>query len=239
MSGPDRGLYAELVFGVLRRQGTLDHILLQLLEKPLAELDPQALVILRIGLYQLSCLDRIPESAAVNESVNLAKLITPRTSGLVNAVLRNYLRRRDAITFPDPAADPAASIAARHSLPLWLAEQWRDQLGAAEATLLAEASSRQAPLTLRVNTLRTSREDLLREFVRQGVEALPCRFSPDGITVSGRQAIIGLPGFEAGLFAIQDEASQLAGILLGAEAGETDLGHVLLPRAARAGILPS
>lgn len=220
LSGPDRSLYAELVFGVLRRQGTLDHILQQLLEKPMAELDPQALVILRIGLYQLTCLDRIPESAAVNESVNLAKLITPGTSGLINAVLRNYLRRRDTITFPDIGTNPAAAIAARHSQPEWLVEQWLDQLGAAEAQLLAEASSQQPPLTLRVNTLRSSRDELLREFAERGVEAAPCRFSPDGIAVAGRHMINALPGFDAGLFAVQDEASQLAGLLLGAEPGE-------------------
>ncbi len=220
LNGPDRGLYAELVFGVLRRQGTLDHILQQLLEKPMVELDPLALVILRIGLYQLTCLDRIPESAAVNESVNLAKLITPGTSGLVNAILRNYLRRRDSITFPDININPAASIAARHSQPEWLAEQWISQLGVNEAQLLAEASSQQPPLTLRVNTLRSTRDELLREFEQQGIEATPCRFSPDGIAITGRHTISTLPGFEAGLFAVQDEASQLAGRLLGAEPGE-------------------
>ena len=220
LSGPDRGLYAELVFGVLRRQGTLDHILQQLLEKPMIELDPLAHVILRIGLYQLTCLDRIPESAAVNESVNLAKLITPGTSGLINAVLRNYLRRRDAITFPDLATNPAASIATRHSQPEWLVEQWIEQLGVGEARLLAEASSQQPPLTLRVNTLRSDRDQLLREFEKQGIEAAPCRFSPDGITLTGRHTISTLPGFDAGQFAVQDEASQLAGRLLGAEPGE-------------------
>ncbi len=218
--GPDRGLYAELVFGVLRRQGTLDHILQQLLEKPMIELDPLALVILRIGLYQLTCLDRIPESAAVNESVNLAKLITPGTSGLINAVLRNYIRRRDTISFPDMAANPAAAIAARHSQPEWLVEQWITQLGVAEAQQLAEASSQQPPLTLRVNTLRSDRSQLLQEFEKQGIEAAPCRFSPDGITLAGRHTVSALPGFEAGLFAVQDEASQLAGQLLGAEPGE-------------------
>ncbi len=218
--GPDRGLYAELVFGVLRRQGTLDHILQQLLEKPMIELDPLALVILRIGLYQLTCLDRIPESAAVNESVNLAKLITPGTSGLINAVLRNYIRRRDTISFPDMAANPAAAIAARHSQPEWLVEQWITQLGVAEAQQLAETSSQQPPLTLRVNTLRSDRSQLLQEFEKQGIEAAPCRFSPDGITLAGRHTVSALPGFEAGLFAVQDEASQLAGQLLGAEPGE-------------------
>jgi 16S rRNA (cytosine967-C5)-methyltransferase len=220
LSGPDRGLYAELVFGVLRRQGTLDHILQQLLEKPMVELDPLALVILRIGLYQLTCLDRIPESAAVNESVNLAKLITPGTSGLINAVLRNYIRRRDTISFPDISANPAAAIAARHSQPEWLVEQWIAQLGVAEAQQLAEASSQQPPLTLRVNTLRSDRDHLLQEFEVQGIEAAPCRFSPDGITLAGRHTVSSLPGFEAGMFAVQDEASQLAGRLLGAEPGE-------------------
>jgi len=220
LTGPDRGLYAELVFGVLRRQGTLDYILQQLLEKPMIELDPLALVILRIGLYQLTCLDRIPESAAVNESVNLAKLITPGTSGLINAVLRNYLRRRDTITFPDISAQPAAAIAARHSQPEWLVEQWLDQLGVTEAEQLAEASSRQPPLTLRVNTLRSSRDELLREFTEQDIAATPCRYSPDGITLVNRNIINTLPGFTSGLFAVQDEASQLAGRLLGAEPGE-------------------
>lgn len=220
LTGPDRGLYAELVFGVLRRQGTLDHILMQLLEKPIAEMDPQALVILRIGLYQLTCLDRIPESAAVNESVNLAKHITPGTSGLINAVLRNYLRRRDAISFPDISTTPAAAIASRHSQPEWLAEQWIEQLGTNEAALLAEASSQQPSLTLRVNALRSNRDDLLREFEKQGVEATPCHFSPDGIALAGRHTVSTLPGFDSGLFAVQDEASQLAGRLLGAEPGE-------------------
>jgi 16S rRNA (cytosine967-C5)-methyltransferase len=220
LSGPDRGLYAELVFGVLRRQGTLDYILQQLLEKPMIELDPLALVILRIGLYQLTCLDRIPESAAVNESVNLAKLITPGTSGLINAVLRNYLRKRATISFPDISANPAAAIAALHSQPEWLVEQWLDQLGVVEARQLAEASSQQPPLTLRVNTLRSDREQLLQDFKLAGIEAVPCRFSPDGIVLTGRHTISALPGYEAGLFAVQDEASQLAGRLLGAEPGE-------------------
>lgn len=218
--GPDRGLYAELVFGVLRRQGNLDHILQQLLEKPMIELDPQALVILRIGLYQITCLDRIPESAAVNESVNLAKLITPGTSGLINAVLRNYLRRRDLITFPDLAAAPAAAIAALHSQPEWLAEQWIQQLGIDDAKQLAEVSSQQPSLIFRVNTLRSSRENLLLEYEKAGIEATPCRFSPDGIALAGRHTISTLPGYESGLFAVQDEASQLAGHLLGALPGE-------------------
>jgi len=229
LSGPDRGLFAELVFGVLRRQGTLDHILTGLLNQPLARLDPVVLVLLRLGLYQLVYLDRIPESAAVNESVNLAKQALPRASGLVNAVLRNYLRHKDTVAFPDPAAAPAASIAARHSHPVWLVKQWFSQLGEQETEILAEASSRQAPLTLRANTLRISRDELMERFIANGIEASPCTFSPHGILVEGRHHIPGLPGFREGLFVVQDEASQLAAILLDPQPGERLLDACAAP----------
>ena len=217
LTGPDRGLFAELVFGVLRRQGTIDHILAQFLDKPLGELDRSIHTILRIGLYQLMYLDRIPESAAVNESVNLARQTAPRLSGLVNAVLRTYLRQRAAISFPDPESDPAQSMAARHSHPVWLVEMWIAQLGTAEAEAMAAASSLQPPLTVRANTLRTGRGQLLKMFEEADVRASACQFSTDGITVAGRPVIRDLPGYGDGLFTVQDESSQLAGMLLGSE----------------------
>jgi len=229
LSGPDRGLFAELVFGVLRRQGTLDHVLTGLLTQPLLRLEPQVLILLRLGLYQLMYLDRIPESAAVNESVNLAKQTLPRASGLVNAVLRNYLRHKDTVAYPDPVAAPAASIAARHSHPAWLVKLWFSQIGEADTELLAEASSRQPPLTLRANSLLISRDDLLERFAANGISASACRFSPFGLLVEGRHHIPGLPGFRAGLFAVQDEASQMAGILLDPQPGERVLDTCAAP----------
>ena len=229
LSGPDRGLFAELVFGVLRRQGTLDYILSGLLTQPLARQEPQVLIFLRLGLYQLMYLDRIPESAAVNETVNLAKQTLPRASGLVNGVLRNYLRHKDTVTFPDPVAAPADSIAARHSHPAWLVKLWFSQIGEADTELLAEASSRQPPLTLRTNTLRTTREELLSTFANNGISATPCRFSPHGIQIEGRHHIPGLPGFREGLFTVQDEASQMVAFLLDPQAGERVLDTCAAP----------
>ena len=227
--GPDRGLFAELVFGVLRRQGTLDHILSTLLDQPLPRLKIQTLIILRVGLYQLLYLDRIPESAAVNESVNLAKKLSPRTASLVNAVLRNYLRRRETIIFPDPVTSPAASIAARHSHPEWLVKQWLNQLGEAETELLAMASSERPPLTLRTNTLRITPDGLLAKFTEKGISAVKCAFSPLGLQLEGRHHIQGLPGFRDGLFVVQDEASQVAGALLDAQPGESVLDSCAAP----------
>lgn len=229
LTGPDRGLFPELVFGVLRRRGSLDHILAQLLEKPLDTLQSPALAILRLGLYQLTYLDRIPESAAVNESVNLAKEMVPRAGGLVNAVLRNYLRRKDDLAFPDPAANPAAAIAARHSQPEWLVTQWLDQLDLPATEALAEASSLQPPLTLRVNTLRTTRDDLLRLFAEHEVSAIPCAHSPHGIQVEGRHQIPTLPGYREGLFCVQDEASQMVALLLAPQPGERVLDCCAAP----------
>ena len=229
LSGPDRGLFTELVLGVLRRQGTLDHILSQTPEPAAHKLDPQVLIFLRLGLYQLVYLDRIPESAAVNESVNLAKQAIPRASGLVNAVLRNYLRRKDKITFPDPDTDPVAFISTSHSQPEWLVRQWLQQLGPEEAKLLAEASSRQPPLTLRVNTLRTMRDELLRRFSGNGIVAAPCLYSPHGVHVEGRHSITGLPGFNEGLFVVQDEASQMVSLLLDPRPGERILDACAAP----------
>ncbi|MDA8430264.1 MAG: 16S rRNA (cytosine(967)-C(5))-methyltransferase RsmB [Geobacteraceae bacterium] len=229
LSGPDRGLFAELVFGVLRRQGTLDYILTGLLTQPLLRLEPQVLIFLRLGLYQLMYLDRIPESAAVNESVNLAKQTLPRASGLVNAVLRNYLRNKDSVTFPDPIAAPADSIAARHSHPAWLVKLWFSQIGEAETELLAEASSRQPPLTVRANTLSITRDELLQCFASNGIPASACRFSPHGIQVEGRHHIPGLPGFREGLFTVQDEASQMVAFLLDPQPGERVLDACAAP----------
>jgi 16S rRNA (cytosine967-C5)-methyltransferase len=229
LSGPDRGLFAELVFGVLRRQGTLDHVLTGLVTQPLAKLEPQVLILLRLGLYQLMYLDRIPESAAVNESVNLTKQMLPRASGLVNAVLRNYLRHKGTITYPDPVAAPAASIAARHSHPTWLVKLWFSQLGEKETELLAEASSCQPPLTVRANSLLTTRDDLQLLFTSNGIAATPCRFSPHGIRIEGRHHVVGMPGFREGLFAVQDEASQMASILLDPQPGERILDACAAP----------
>jgi 16S rRNA (cytosine967-C5)-methyltransferase len=146
--------------------------------------------------------------------------MVPRAGGLVNAVLRNYLRRKDTLTFPDPVSAPAASIAARHSLPEWLAAQWLDQLGFPETEALAEASSRQPPLTLRANTLRTTRDGLLCLFGESGVSAVPCAHSPHGIMVEGRHQIPTLPGFREGMFTVQDEASKMVPLLLDPRPGE-------------------
>ena len=215
--------------GVLRRQGTLDHLLAALLKQPLHRLDQAVLILLRTGLYQLVYLDRIPDSAAVNETVKLAKQSVPHFSGLVNAVLRNFIRTREDVSYPDRDTDPVAALSARHSHPGWLVEQWLGQLGILEAELLAEASSLHPPCTVRTNTLLTSRDGLLSLLAAEGVSARPCCISPVGIHLETPGHIPDLPGFQAGLFTVQDEASQIVSLLLDPRPGENVLDACAAP----------
>ena len=220
LQGPDRGLFTELVYGTLRRQGTLDHIIGQFSRQPLGKLERNVLLLLRNGLYQIFYLDRVPVSAAVNETVKLAHTIAPRAAGFINAVLRRADRERDAIRYPNRDRDPAGYLAARHSHPRWLAETWVRQLGVEEAERLAEAMSAAAPFTLRVNSLKGDRDGVIGRLAAEGVVAVPTEFSPDGLRVTGHIHLPLLSSFREGLFTVQDESSQLAARLLAPRPGE-------------------
>lgn len=229
LQGPDRSLFAEMVYGVLRRQGTLDHYLSQLLQQPAERMELQVMIMLRLGLYQLMFLDRVPQHAAVHESVELAKCQLPRASGLVNGVLRNFIRKRGILFSPELIAEPAVRISASYSVPLWLAEQWLLQFRTEDAADLAAASSEIPALTLRTNTLLCSREEMREKLAASGIDSSPCRFSPEGLMLSGRHRVAELPGFNEGLFAVQDEASQLAVHLLDPRPGDSVLDVCAAP----------
>jgi len=229
IAGADRGLLTELVYGVLRRQGTLDHILGQFSNQRPAKLELTVRLLLRLGAYQVFFLDRIPDSAAVNETVKLAKEIVPRASGFINAVLRSALRGRDTITYPDAASHPAEYLAARYSHPAWLVKQWCDQLGFAQAEELAAAMSEPAPLTVRTNTLKTDRDALAARLQEEGVSCTPTMYSKQGLGISHTGSITRLPSFAEGLFTVQDESSQLAPIFLDPQEGERILDACAAP----------
>jgi len=229
LTGPDRGLYTELVYGTLRKQGTLDHIVSQFSNTPLGKLERSVILLLRLGLYQMFFLDRIPVSAAVNETVNLAKQYSSRSAGFINAVLRGADRGRATVSYPDPDKEPAAWLATKHSHPLWIAEGWLEQLGFAEAAELAAAMSAPPPFTIRVNNLKTSRDSLIAILQAEGVTAAPCSFAPDGLTITSAISLAGLKSFNEGLFSVQDEASQLAALLLAPQAGDSILDLCAAP----------
>ncbi|HOD35282.1 MAG TPA: 16S rRNA (cytosine(967)-C(5))-methyltransferase RsmB [Syntrophales bacterium] len=218
----DRSLLTQLVYGTLRMKGRLDWVLEKLYDGPPADLESSLKNVIRVGLYQITCLDRIPDYAAVDEAVETAKRIRPGRAALVNALLRNAIRKGKIIKPPDYDRDPALHIAIVHSHPLWLVRRWIDLFGAEDTLMLCRANNENPPLTLRTNTLKTSRDNVLRGLREEGIEAQATAFSPDGVTLPSGLArpIRQLDLFRRGLIHVQDEASQLIAHLVNPRPGE-------------------
>ncbi|HJV34412.1 16S rRNA (cytosine(967)-C(5))-methyltransferase RsmB [Geomonas sp.] len=229
ITGADRGLLTELVYGVLRRQATLDHIMGQFSKQRVEKLELFVRLLLRLGLYQMFYLDRVPVSAAVNETVNLAKELAPRASGFINAILRNADRGRDRITYPDRTASPVQYLSVRYSHPAWLVAQWCEQLGVDDAEALAAVMAEPPPLTVRTNTLRITRSSLMERLGSEGLACSETSWSADGIRLNHSGAITRLASFQEGLFTVQDESSQLAPLFLQPGSGERVLDACAAP----------
>jgi 16S rRNA (cytosine967-C5)-methyltransferase len=215
----DVALATELVFGTLRWQRYLDWILAPHSRRRLPTLDPRVRVLLRVAAYQIAFLERVPAFAAVHDAVTLARG-APGVAEYVNAVLRAFSRRGAAEREPTLPRDPLEALATRASFPTWLAARWVARYGPAEAEALMRASNARPPLTVRANTLRTSREALaarLRDEERAHVRATS--LVPEGLIVEAG----GEPGrwraFADGLCVLQDEASMLVARLLEPTAG--------------------
>ncbi len=220
----DGRLLTHLVYGVLRMQAHLDWILTQLYRGDYAKMEESVKNILRTGLYQLKFSDRLPAFAVVDEAVKTAKKIAPAADGLTNAVLRSYLRNADKITFPSPEKNPAEYIAAFHSHPLWLVRRWLPAFGHEEALALCRENNEFPPLTLRVNTLKISRTELMEKLKAEDFSCAPTRFSPDGITLHDPpRPVQKTIFFKEGLLRLQDEAAQLVSYLAGPQSGESIL----------------
>ena len=228
----ERSLTVELTYGVLRRLATIDWRLEPVLDKPLLRLPVAVQMALRLGAYQLLFLDRIPQSAAVNESVNLARAFAGTVgrdwSGLVNAVLRGLLRHPPE-SWPSMDRDAAQALAVRYSVPSWLSRRWVERLGLASAEVACKEVSVAPPLTLRVNRLITTREAHLERFSQMGIAAKPTNVSPFGIQIEEGGSVPSLPGFHEGAFYVEDEAAQLIPSLLDPQPGDIVLDACAAP----------
>jgi len=217
----DRGLLTQLVYGVLRLRGRLDWVLDVAYTGNIEDMEPGIRNILRVALYQLMCADRVPAYAATNEAVEMAKRWFPGRSNLVNAVLRNAVRRMDTIPYPSPDDDPFAHISVIHSHPLWLVRMWADHLGLEETRALCESNNEVPPLTVRTNRLKITRTDLIARLEESGCTVTPTSYAPDGIILSDLPVPVGkMPPYREGQLQIQDEASQMISLLVDPRPGE-------------------
>ncbi len=221
----DRRLVVTLVYGTLRWRFTLDWIIGRFSKRPIQKIDPMLLNLLRMGTYQLAFLKKIPPHAAVATSVALAKTVRgKRGGGFVNAVLRRISERRVALLNDLPKAPTVDALALRTSHPPWLVKRWCDQFGYKNTEALCRVNNLPPPSTLRVNTNKISREDLLNDALRfpslENVRLEPTRFAPHGLRVTPPSAVFDTDWFEKGFVTIQDEASQLVGEIVSPHPGE-------------------
>lgn len=252
----DRALASEIVFGTLRWRLLIDHYLAQALDRPIEKLERRVLAALRSGAYQILFLDKIPASAAVNETVGLAP---PRSRGFVNAVLRSLARQgprgiegaapadgtrpwqqgerkgtedngtAPALAGPETIGDLAERLSVTWSHPRWMVENWVGRFGEENAVALMKANNERPSICLRVNPLRTGRDAMLRILRREGVKARPGRYSALAIILDKPRPVQALPGWSEGLISVQDEASQLVPLVLDPRPGESVLDACAAP----------
>ena len=204
----DRRFFTELVYGVVRRQNYLDAIIEHLTKKPVKKVSPLVLEILRLGIYQLIYMDKVPSSAAVNESVKLAKKVAPGMDRFINAVLRNVDRKREEISIDSLATSEAERISFIYNQPLWLVNLWIQQRGVEETSDVCEWFNETPLLTARVNTLKISREALLEELTEAGWNVEPSHMIPEAIIVHSHKGQLQQAKWvQQGALTFMDEAS--------------------------------
>lgn len=207
----DRAFATELAYGVLRSLNTLDWVLAQFVSQPLDRQSIPVRNILRLGVYQLMFMDRVPNAAACNEAAVLARQYGHEgVVRFVNGVLRNVSRRLGEIKYPALHENPVEHIALKYSHPHWLVKRWLEEFGPEDTIAICRADNEPAPNTIRTNTLKISREELAEKLSREGLSVAKTSFAPEGLYIEGFLSPGSLDSFQEGLFQIQDESSMLA-----------------------------
>ncbi|MDJ0632800.1 MAG: 16S rRNA (cytosine(967)-C(5))-methyltransferase [Xenococcaceae cyanobacterium MO_188.B29] len=218
----DKGLACELLYGIVRRQRTLDALIDALGKKKAHQQPPKLRIILHIGLYQLRYLSQIPDSAAVNTSVELGKKNgLSKLTGVINGILREYLRislNKDPLVLP---VNPVQRLGILHSFPDWIIQTWLEQLEKPEVDRLCNWFNQTPSIDLRVNILKTSVEEVETALSKAGVSVSRLPYLPQALRLTGGAgAIQKLPGYQEGWWIVQDSSAQLVTHLLDPQPGE-------------------
>ena len=226
---PEAALCSRLVYGVVQNQQLLDFYLSAYCSQKPDHLQPPLLEILRLGAYQILYLDRVPDSAAVNTSVELAKISgRGQASGLVNAVLRKIAQNKTALP-PIPERDEAKYLSIRYSHPKWLVKRLLSILGREETEAFLAANNDTPPLTVQVNPLKTNAESLIKELEGWGVTAKPHPWVPGCLELTGAGDLTTLAPFREGKLLVQDPAARLVSLIAGVQPGQKVLDLCAAP----------
>ncbi len=218
LSDKERASLAALLYTTVEKKLTLDYFIGVLAKRSLDAIEVHTKNILRLGMCQILYMKNIPDFAAVNETVKLARADGERR--FVNFILRETVRQKDALPYPSRDRNVARYLSVVHSTPQWIVKTLISSLGEDEAEQYLVTINEQSPLTIAVNTTKISREEYLDVLEKEGVRAEPCQKSPRGVRILSRIRPNALYGFADGLFFVQDEASQLVSEVLSPMEGE-------------------
>lgn len=212
LDNKDHAFSAQIVYGTLEKQVTIDYILEQFINKRLK--NPWVVNILRMGCYQILYLDKVPDFAACSESVNLCRRYAKGLSGLVNGVLRNISRNKEKIDIEKYKNNEGLYLSLKYSYPKWLVDRWLKQYGFNDTEYILDIQVPHNYTTVRVNTLKTSKEQLILSFNSEGIEVKDGFYIPESLMLKGMEDVEQNPFYNQGLFTVQGESSMLVSRIL-------------------------
>jgi 16S rRNA (cytosine967-C5)-methyltransferase len=215
LNDKDKGLLTEIVYGTIQRKKTIDYYISLFVKKDLKKLDVWVLSLLRLSLYQMIYLDKIPDHAVINEAVLIAKKRGHKgISGFINGVLRSVQRHGDIEI--KGIKEKKKLLAIKYSMPEWLIARWIEQFGEEETAKMCEVNLQKPPITARVNTYKTDVESVMKQFDNEEISVTKTNLAPNAIEVKSGNLLTSSV-FKKGLITIQDESSMLVGLALGVE----------------------
>lgn len=217
----DRRFITELVYGTVKAGTTLDWLLGRFLTRPLEKISPIIRDILRLGVYQIKFMDKIPPSAACNQSVELAKKYGHKgTVGFVNGVLRNFIRQPEKTVYPAMDKNPVQAIALEYFHPEWLVQRWIKEFGKGGALELCQFNNESPPLVMRANTIKANRLELINQLAAEGAVVTESKLVPEGVICTSHPALNSMTSLREGMFQVQDESSMLVAHIVAPKPGD-------------------
>ena len=230
LENQDRRFLTELIYGVCRRYNRLLWVIGQVSSRSVDQLDPKVRLLLCLGLYQIMDLRSVPDPAAVNETVKIAKSVTHAGNvRFINAVLRNYLRKQDTIHMPSAEENPVLHDSLFYNQPEWLVRKWSKAWGREKACSVFAAFNEIQPTDIRVNTLKISRESLLENLQKAGASPVPIPFCAEGLTLQESLPFFKGPFLKNGDAYVQNRASMIPALILNPQQGERVLDMCAAP----------
>lgn len=220
LSNLDRSFITEIVYGTIENNIFLDYVIEQFSSVKIKKINLWTLNILRMGIYQIMFLDKVPDFAAVNESVNLAKKFSSKTAGFTNAILRNVLRSKDKINFPDKEKDYVRHLSVKYSHPEWMVKRFLGYFSKEFTEDLLRANNERPKLYLRINTLKVNIEECIKSLGEKGIEVERNELIEEAITVKGINQLDELEEYREGHIHVQDFGSMLVSRVLNPREGE-------------------